>query len=212
MKLIVGLGNPGKEYARTRHNVGFRVIDRLSEKLGAPLDRSKFKGEYGTAELALGSDEDDGKLLLVKPQTYMNLSGETVVGFSGYFKIALKDILVVVDDVELPLGAIRMRREGSPGTHNGLKNISLRLGSNEYARLRLGVGGREAGAERQAQDLAGHVLSRFSEPEEEALKTKVDLAVDACIFWAQKGIDAAMNKYNVAEKKKKKQDENERGS
>ncbi|HYG75354.1 MAG TPA: aminoacyl-tRNA hydrolase [Planctomycetota bacterium] len=200
MKLIVGLGNPGGEYAKTRHNVGFRVLDRLAERLGTAFDRNKFKGEYATSELPDGKEgfgNDDGKLLLVKPQTYMNLSGETVLGFSGFYKIGLTRLLVVSDDVTLPVGALRMRRGGSDGGHNGLKDITLRLGDQNYARLRVGVGGREEGAQRPAGDLAGHVLSRFSAEEEQVLVKRIDLAADACLFWAEKGVEAAMNKFNT---------------
>ena len=205
MKLIVGLGNPGAQYAKTRHNVGFRIVDRLAAKLGMAADRSKFKGEYGTAEIphVRASGEDDGKLLLLKPQTFMNLSGETVVSFSGYFKIALNGILVAVDDVALPLGALRMRRGGSDGGHNGLRDITRALGSQEYARLRLGVGGREQNAERPhpVEDLAGHVLSRFSKDEEAALDPAIAAAAEACLVWAAHGIEAAMNKFNAKDKK-----------
>jgi PTH1 family peptidyl-tRNA hydrolase len=205
MKLIVGLGNPGKDYVRTRHNIGFRVVERLAEKLGSEFDRAKFKGEYADGRFPKPAKDGDDKVMLVKPHTYMNLSGETVQGFCGYFKIGLSDLLVVVDDVALPLGAIRMRRGGSDGGHNGLKDITLRMGSQDYARLRLGVGGREEGAARPAQDLAGHVLSRFSSEEEEVLKKKIDDAVAACLLWAEKGIEAAMNAYNVKEKNEKKE-------
>jgi PTH1 family peptidyl-tRNA hydrolase len=203
MKLIVGLGNPGSQYARTRHNVGFRIIDRLAAKLGTVADRSKFKGEYATADAPVkgGDENDDGKLLLVKPQTFMNLSGETVVSFSGYFKIELKDILVAVDDVALPLGVLRMRRGGTDGGHNGLRDITRALGSQDYARLRLGVGGREQDAQRPAEDLASHVLSRFSKEEEAVLEPAIDKAVEACSCWAAKGIEAAMNSFNAKEKK-----------
>jgi PTH1 family peptidyl-tRNA hydrolase len=205
MKLIVGLGNPGREYARTRHNIGFRVLDLLAGRLGAGFDRAKFKGEYTDVRLAAGAgkkeDEDDGRLLLVKPQTYMNLSGETVAGFAGYFKIALPDILVVLDDVALPLGVLRVRRGGSDGGHNGLKDISLRLGSQSYPRLRVGVGGREEGTPRPAEDLVEHVLSRFSAAEEEQLRGRLALAADACLCWVHEGVQAAMNKYNVRDKK-----------
>jgi PTH1 family peptidyl-tRNA hydrolase len=208
MKLIVGLGNPGKEYAKTRHNAGFRVLDLLAGKLGVGFDRSKFKGEYCDALLPEGwrgkggsqDEPDDGKLLLVKPQTYMNLSGETVQGFSGYYKIAVKDILVVVDEVALPLGVLRMRRGGSAGGHNGLKDIALRLGSQEFARLRLGVGGRDALAERKPGNLADHVLGRFSAEEEDVLRKRIPEAVEACLCWAGRGVEAAMNKHNAGEK------------
>jgi len=230
MKLVVGLGNPGRNYARTRHNVGFRAVDLLAQRLGVGFERSKFRGEYADASLPAarsstgfqpvapaeathgqdgratpfreeigGGPAEDTRLLLVKPQTFMNLSGETVAAFSGYFKIALSDVLVVLDDVALRLGQLRLRRGGSDGGHNGLRDISLRLGSNAYARLRIGVGGREAGAERFAEDLVGHVLSRFSGEEEEQLKEKLELAADACLSWAREGIEAAMNKYNASD-------------
>ena len=194
MKLIVGLGNPGKEYERTRHNAGFRVLDALAGKLGTAFDREKFKGLYATG------DAGEEKLLLVKPLTFMNLSGETVVGFGGFYKIGIDDVLVVVDEVALPLGALRMRRGGSDGGHNGLKNITLRLGSKEFARLRFGVGGREAGAERHPADLAGHVLGRFSAEEETLLATAMSKAVDACLLWATQGVEKAMNRFNAPDK------------
>jgi PTH1 family peptidyl-tRNA hydrolase len=201
MQLIVGLGNPGAQYAKTRHNVGFRVIDRLAEKVSTSIDRTKFKGEYGTGTrpggLKKDDEEDDGKLLLLKPQTFMNLSGEAVAAFSGYFKIELPGILVVVDDVALPLGVLRLRRGGSDGGHNGLKDISRALGSQQYARLRLGVGGREEGAERPPADLADHVLSRFSGAEEAMLAKAIDTAADASLYWSEKGVEAAMNRFNT---------------
>jgi len=194
MKLIVGLGNPGKEYERTRHNAGFRVLDALAGKLGTTFDREKFKGDYATADY--GSE----KMLLVKPLTFMNLSGETVVGFGGFYKIGIEDVLVVVDEVALPLAALRMRRGGSDGGHNGLKNITLRLGSKEFARLRFGVGGREAGGGQHPADLAGHVLGRFSAEDEAAVAAGLPKAVDACLCWAADGIEKAMNRFNAAPK------------
>lgn len=199
MKLIVGLGNPGREYVKTRHNAGFRVLDLLAEKCCAGFDRSKFKGLFANASLPeKGRSEElaDRDLLLVKPQTFMNLSGETVLGLSGYFKVALSNLLVVVDDVALPLGQLRLRKGGSDGGHNGLKNITERLGASEYARLRVGIGGRDQNAEHPLGELTGHVLGRFSAEEELALEKALQLAVDACLLWAQSGIDAAMNKYN----------------
>ena len=185
MKLIVGLGNPGKEYEKTRHNVGFRVLDLLAGKLNASFDRTKFQAEYEQVRVAAKGGEDVD-VLLVKPQTYMNLSGEAVLGFSGYYKVALEDILVVSDDVCLPVGILRMRAGGSDGGQNGLKDITRRLGSQEYPRLRVGVGGREAGREHPPVDLAGHVLSRFSAAEEEVLKLTLNDAVEACVTWVQK--------------------------
>jgi PTH1 family peptidyl-tRNA hydrolase len=210
MKLIAGLGNPGRDYAKTRHNAGFRVLDLLAGRLGEGFDRTQFKGEYARAavpakwEKQLGSG---GDLLLVKPQTYMNLSGETVQCFCGYYKIELPDLLVVVDDVALALGALRIRRGGSAGGHKGLKDIEQRLGSQDFARLRIGVGGRDAGAERPPEDLREHVLSRFSAAEEEVLKKSLELAADACLCWAGQGVEETMNRYNAAETKKAKSQE-----
>ena len=149
--------------------------------------------------------DEDGKLLLVKPQTFMNLSGETVVGFSGYFKIPLNGILVAVDDVALPVGAIRIRRGGSDGGHNGLKDITRAMGSQEYARLRLGVGGREENAQQQPENLASHVLGKFSQDEETLLEQSIKTAVDACLYWSVHGIEATMNRFNLREKKQKKE-------
>jgi PTH1 family peptidyl-tRNA hydrolase len=175
--------------------MGFRVADLLAAKLSATFDRAKFKGDYATASIddAAGEHVD---LLIVKPQTYMNLSGETVLGFSGFYKISLDEILVVSDDVNLALGSLRMRSGGSDGGQKGLKNISLRLGSQQYPRLRVGVGGREAGREHPPADLADHVLSRFVASEEEVLKTVLPQAVEACVVWVKKGIEAAMNEFN----------------
>ncbi|MFH0938266.1 MAG: aminoacyl-tRNA hydrolase [Planctomycetota bacterium] len=207
MKLIIGLGNPGREYSKTRHNVGFRVLDILAEQLGVAFDRNKFKGIYASATVpeqwqksSLPSTKDS-EILLVKPQTFMNLSGETAQCFCGYYKIELSSLLVVVDDVALPVGALRLRRNGSPGGHNGLKDITQRLSSQEFARLRIGVGGREEGTEQPAEDLRDHVLSRFSRTENELLKEKLKLAAACCLVWAGQGIADAMNSFNAPEKK-----------
>jgi PTH1 family peptidyl-tRNA hydrolase len=201
LRLVVGLGNPGKRYARTRHNTGFRVLDGLAEKMGETFSRRKFKGEYAEGRLpdeCSGPVAGDGKVLLVKPQTYMNLSGETVVCFKGYYKIALDDILVVVDDVNLATGKLRLRRSGSAGGHNGLKDIESRLGSRAYARLRIGVGGRESDSGDRVEALTGHVLGRFSAEEEQILDEALARAVRACLTWAGRGVDEAMNVFNAA--------------
>jgi len=195
VKLIVGLGNPGKEYEKTRHNIGFRAVELLAGKLLTDFDRTKFKGEYATASTEDAKGEKV-ELILLKPQTFMNLSGEAVLGFSGFYKIGLDDILVVSDDVVLPVGVLRIRAGGSDGGQKGLKDISRRLGGQQYPRLRIGVGGREAGREHPPADLAGHVLSRFASVEEEILKTALADAADACLVWARKGIAAAMNGFN----------------
>jgi peptidyl-tRNA hydrolase, PTH1 family len=200
MKLIVGLGNPGAEYARTRHNAGFRTLDALAARLGASFRQRKFKGQYTLAELPdrwQGPQAGDGKLLLVKPQTYMNLSGETVSGFLGFYKLGLAELLVIVDDVALPLGALRLRRAGSAGGHKGLEDIGRRLGATDYARLRLGVGGRETGAEQPVVNLTGYVLGRFQPGEEQVLAAAVERACDVCLTWAGEGCDAAMNRFNA---------------
>jgi PTH1 family peptidyl-tRNA hydrolase len=194
MKLIVGLGNPGGEYSKTRHNVGFRVLDLIAAKLGETFATGKFKCDSTIARFA--GVADDGKLLLVKPQTFMNLSGESVIGNLGYYKVDRSGLLVVIDDVTLPVGTLRMRKDGSAGGHNGLKDIERVLGSKDYARLKVGVGGRVQGQENAPRDLAGHVLSRFSAEEEAALKDPLQKAVEACLVWAESGVDAAVKKLN----------------
>jgi PTH1 family peptidyl-tRNA hydrolase len=200
MKLIVGLGNPGAEYARTRHNAGFLALEALAARLGAEFRQRKFQGQYTLAQLPDrwgGAAAGDGKLLLVKPRTYMNLSGECVRGFLGYYKLGLGELLVVVDDVALPLGALRLRRAGSAGGHKGLEDIVRRVGGTGYARLRLGVGGREAGGEPRVESLTGHVLGRFRPGEEQALAAAIERAGDACLTWAGEGCEAAMNRFNA---------------
>jgi len=215
MKLIVGLGNPGSEYEKTRHNAGFMVLDRLARRLDADFGREKFKALYAEGRLPKdfeGPAADDGKLVLAKPQTFMNLSGESVVGFMGFYKIPHTDVLVVVDEVALGLGVLRVRSDGSAGGHNGLKDIQQRLGTSAYARLRVGVGGREAGAERPVQSLVGHVLGRFSQEEQQELDAALNRAAEACLVWAGSGTQACMNRFNPREgaggggKKKEKRD------
>jgi PTH1 family peptidyl-tRNA hydrolase len=200
MKLIVGLGNPGREYRWTRHNAGFLILDALAAKLGTELASRKFAGRMAFADLPAewrGAEAGDGRLLLAKPQTFMNLSGETVAGLAGFYKLDPAAVLVVVDDVDLPLGRLRIRRGGSAGGHKGLRDIEARWGTGDYPRLRMGVGGREAGAERRAEDLAEHVLSRFAPEEEESVKTAVERAVEACLTWAGQGTETAMNRFNA---------------
>lgn len=200
MKLIVGLGNPGGEYARTRHNAGFLVLDRLAGKLGVEFGQRKFRGLFAAAALPRewhGREAGDGKLLLVKPQTYMNLSGQTVAPFVGYYKLPLAAVLVVADDVALPPGQLRLRRDGSAGGHKGLLDIEAALGSQAYARLRVGMGGREAGAVQPIASLTGHVLGRLAPDEEERLAPALERACEVCLYWAGHGVEVAMNRHNA---------------
>lgn len=212
MKLIVGLGNPGGDYARTRHNAGFRVLDALADRVGGDFRQRKFKARFATVDLPRewqGAQAGDGRLLLVKPETYMNLSGETVVSFLGYYHLERNDLLVVTDDVNLPLGVLRLRRSGTAGGHNGLSDIERRLGGRDYARLRCGVGGREEGAERRIGELAGYVLGRFAPDEEERLPAVFARAAEACLTWAGHGCEMAMNRFNALETGKKKAENQE---
>lgn len=183
VKIIVGLGNPGQEYASTRHNIGFMVVDRLKRELNATETRKRFRAEI--AEAFVGGE----KLVLLKPQTYMNLSGISAREAAQWYKAALEDILVVVDDIELPFGTSRMRAGGSSGGHNGLKSIAAELGSDQYPRLRLGVGRGSGDARRQ-------VLSRFSKDEEKELPEIVATGADCVLLWRAEGIATAMNRCN----------------
>ena len=184
--LIVGLGNPGKDYERTRHNCGFRAVDLLADKLGCKIDKGKFQGLYGQAMY------EGKKLMLLKPQTYMNLSGRSVLQLSAYFSIPPQRIIVLFDDISLPPGRLRIRADGSAGGHNGIKSIIAELGSQEFPRVKIGVGGKA----HPEQDLADHVLSGFSAQEEKALAVSLKNAADAALAIIDHGVPEAANRYN----------------
>ncbi len=184
MKVVVGLGNPGSKYSGTRHNIGFELVDYLSRAPGAGAFRSKFESRI--ADLG----ESGGQLLLVKPETFMNLSGRAVRQIVDFYKVALTDLLIVCDDIALPLGKIRLKSKGSHGGQNGLRNIEAQLGTNEYHRLRLGVGGP---GERDAAD---YVLSRFGSGERSAVENTITEAALTVMVWATDGVETAMNRFN----------------
>jgi len=184
VKLIAGLGNPGPEYDGTRHNVGFRVLDVLAGRLGVTIRRRSFNALVEDALLG------DVKLVLLKPQQYMNRSGHAVATAAGYYKVAAGDVMVVLDDMALPTGQLRIRAKGSAGGHNGLKDIIAQMGTDSFARLRLGVG--DCGT----RDAAEYVLSRFGSTERNAIEQATEQAVDAVLYWAKQGTAAAMNRYN----------------
>lgn len=185
--LIVGLGNPGKEYAHTRHNCGFRALDILADKLGCKIDKVKFQGMYGHKVV------NGKKLFLLKPQTFMNLSGRSVLQLSAYFQIPPQKIIVLFDDISFELGRLRVRANGSAGGHNGIKSIIAELGSQDFPRIKIGVGGKP----HPEQDLADWVLSGFTATEEKALLTALENAADATLCLIEKGIMQAANRYNA---------------
>lgn len=184
--LIVGLGNPGKEYERTRHNTGFRAIDILADKLGCKIDKAKFQGLYGQAAYS------GAKLFLLKPQTYMNLSGRSVVQLSAYYGIPPQRIIVLFDDISLAPGRLRIRGDGSAGGHNGIKSIIAELGSQDFPRVKIGVGAKP----NPEFDLADWVLSSFSAKEEKDLTFALENAADAALVIVEKGVSEAANKFN----------------
>ena len=184
--LIVGLGNPGKDYAHTRHNAGFRCLDILADSLGCKVDKLKFQGLYGQANYG------GRKIFLLKPQTYMNLSGRSVLQLSAYFNIPPARIIVLFDDISLAPGRLRIRPDGSAGGHNGIKSIIQELGSQDFPRVKIGVGGKA----HPDQDLADHVLSGFSASEEKALAVALKNGADAALAIIDKGVPEAANKFN----------------
>ena len=184
--LIVGLGNPGKEYERTRHNAGFRAIDVLADSLGCKIDKGKFQGLYGQCNY------NGIKLYLLKPLTYMNLSGRSVLQLSSYFNIPPQRIIVMFDDISLPPGRLRIRSEGSAGGHNGIKSIIQEVGSQEFPRVKIGVGAKP----HPEMDLADWVLSTFSSQEEKALSVSLKNAAEAALCIIDKGVPEASNRYN----------------
>ena len=190
MHIVIGLGNPGREYQRTRHNVGFDVIDVLSEKLGIALTRSAMHGLIG--EGFVGGE----KVILVKPQTYMNLSGQCVTELISWYKAPMENVMVIYDDIDLPLGKLRLRASGSAGTHNGMRSVIGLLGRQDFPRLRVGVGKKPEGWE-----LADWVLSHYQT--EEDRRTQFDaflLAADTVIDWVKNGWESAMSTANAPKK------------
>ena len=184
--LIVGLGNPGKEYERTRHNTGFRAIDLLAAKLGCKIDKAKFQGLYAQVNY------NGRKLFLLKPQTFMNLSGRSVLQLSAYFSIPPERIIVIFDDISLAPGRLRIRGDGSAGGHNGIKSIISEVGSQDFPRVKIGVGAKP----NPEYDLAAWVLSTFSAKEEKDLSFALENAADAALTIIDQGVPEAANKYN----------------
>jgi peptidyl-tRNA hydrolase, PTH1 family len=187
MKLIVGLGNPGSEYEKTRHNVGFRLVNLLGRRWDISLKRRKFQGRCGDGMFV------SERVVLLKPETYMNRSGGSVVEASQFFKVSASEILVVVDDMNLELGRLRLRGSGSAGGHNGLKSIIGWLGSEEFSRLRIGIG------QASHEDSVGHVLGKFGSDEEATIESSLAQAADCVECFVQEGLDAAMSRYNASE-------------
>jgi len=181
----MGLGNPGKKYENTRHNVGFDVIDELANRMGISIDKIKHKALIG--EGRIGSE----KVILVKPQTYMNLSGETAISISQFYKMDLENFIVVYDDIDLDIGKLRIRKKGSAGSHNGMKSIIKCLGSQDFPRVRVGVSKPEPG-----RDLADFVLSRVPKERQSDMDSAIDRAASTVEEIIKSDLDMAMNKYN----------------
>ena len=184
--LIVGLGNPGREYERTRHNAGFRALDVLAGKLDCKIDKGKFQGIYGQANYG------GKKLMLLKPLTYMNLSGRSVLQLSAYFNIPPQRIIVMFDDISLEPGRLRVRADGSAGGHNGIKSIIQEVGSQAFPRVKIGVGAKP----NPDFDLADWVLSSFSALEEKALAVALENAADAALSIIDRGVPETANRFN----------------
>ncbi len=184
LKLVVGLGNPGTKYQGTRHNVGFEVIDRLAQGGSRPSFSRKFDGLVAETEI------DYRRVLLLKPETFMNLSGRSVAQALRFYKLRPSDLLVICDDLSLPLGKLRLRSGGSDGGQKGLRDITAHLGTEQFPRLRIGIG------ERGEIDAADFVLSRFRSVERAAIDDALILATQAVAVWVTQGTDAAMNRFN----------------
>lgn len=184
MKLIVGLGNPGKEYQKTRHNVGFMVVDALAKKLNIELDKSKCKSVYGIYKY------NGEKVIIAQPQTFMNLSGEAVISLMKFYDIDIKDVIIVHDDLDLPVGKLRIRYQGSCGGQNGMRNIISLTGTSEINRIRIGI------SNDKQIPTADYVLGKFKKDDLPILKEAIDKAVDALIYSLDHKFEEVMSKYN----------------
>lgn len=191
MYVIAGLGNPGAEYENTRHNIGYITIDRLAEKHKIKISRFKFKALVGKGRI------EGQKVLLVKPRTFMNLSGESVREAMDYYRLSTENLIVVYDDVDLELGALRLRKSGSAGTHNGMRSVEEHLGSGDFPRIRIGMGRPPDG------DLVSFVIGGFTKEEAPVLEEAVTAAVSAIECMIGSGVDLAMNRYNTRKRPKK---------
>ena len=185
MYVIVGLGNPGKKYENTKHNVGFVTIDRLSEKYNIKVNKIKHKALVGEGMI------EGKKVMLVKPQTYMNLSGESLREIVRYYDVEPEHLLVIYDDVDINMGALRIRKKGSAGTHNGMKSIIYQLQFDDFPRMRIGIGKESKG------DMVHYVISGFLGEDKIQIEKAIDQAVAAVGTWLSKGIDMAMSEYNT---------------
>ena len=183
MFLIVGLGNPGSEYNNTRHNIGFHAIEKISEKYNIQINREKFKGMCGEGFI------NGEKVILFKPLTYMNLSGEAVKLLLDFYKLDMKDVLVIYDDISLEVGKLRIREKGSAGGHNGIKNIILNTGTDVFGRIKIGVG-------QPKGDLVNHVLGKFPKEDTEVLNKILEIVVSATELIVKNDAKEAMNKFN----------------
>ncbi len=185
MYIIVGLGNPGRQYEHTRHNVGFEVVDRLADRLGISVSEKKHKALCGKGIL------EGQKVVLVKPQTFMNLSGESVRSAADFYKPEQDHVIIIYDDVSLDPGQLRIRAKGSAGGHNGIKNIIAQLGTQEFPRVKVGIGEKP-----DKMDLADYVLSHFSQGEWKQMENAFEEAADAVTVMVSQGIETAMNRFN----------------
>lgn len=184
MKLIVGLGNPGKEYEKTRHNIGFLMIDKYANKLNISITKNKFNGLYGEASI------NGEKIILLKPQSYINLSGEVIRNFVDFYKISLTDILIIHDDLDLNIGTYKIKQKGSSGGHNGLKNIELHLGTQEYRRIKIGI------SNNKMMDTKDYVLGKISKEEEIKLYDIQNKVLDILDDYFKLSFLELMSKYN----------------
>ena len=186
MRIIIGLGNPEPEYSRTRHNMGFDVINILAEKNNIDLSRTKYNAIYGTGII------NGEKVILIKPQTFMNNSGESAVEFAKFYKEEINNILVVYDDMDTEIGTIRVRAKGGAGSHNGMKSIVSELNSEDFPRIRVGIG-----RPKSEYDRIDYVIGKIPEEEYIELQKGEKIAVEATEYWIKNGIDNTMNKYNI---------------
>ena len=185
MYLIVGLGNPEPEYSKTRHNMGFDVINELSKKYDIKVEKQGFDALYGTGMI------ENEKVILCKPQTYMNLSGESIIQFVNYYKIDIENVIIIYDDIDIEPGIVKLRKKGGAGSHNGMKSVVHCLATDNFKRVRIGIG-----KPKENKDLIEHVIGAIDDEDLENLTSGVNKAKEAVIEILKNGVDSAMNKYN----------------